>query len=153
MACCPQKFPIDFKIFQWKCPLENENGHALLNMKFQAWTLRFSSRNALSQALYGTQTNNKQQTGSDNYKSIRILRLREIFENQFDQLSTELQTLADAYITKKSNIIIKLIPNYMFSHVKLHCLNSALTSALIIVFKSDQIFFTKKEREHRMSHR
>ena len=27
-----QKFAIDFKIFQWKCPLQNENGLALFNM-------------------------------------------------------------------------------------------------------------------------
>ena len=34
-----QKFAIDFKIFQWKCPLQNENGLALstcLKMKFLA---------------------------------------------------------------------------------------------------------------------
>ncbi len=32
-----QKSPIDFKIFQWKYPLQNENGLALSKMKFQAW--------------------------------------------------------------------------------------------------------------------
>ena len=34
-----QKFPIDFKIFQLKCPLQNENGLALStcsNMKVKA---------------------------------------------------------------------------------------------------------------------
>ena len=37
LALAPlQKFPIDFKIFQWKCPLQNENGFALSKMKFQA---------------------------------------------------------------------------------------------------------------------
>ena len=25
-----QKFAIDFKVFQWKCPLQNKNGLALL---------------------------------------------------------------------------------------------------------------------------
>ena len=30
-----QKFPIDFKIFKWKCPLQNET--SLSKMKFQAW--------------------------------------------------------------------------------------------------------------------
>jgi hypothetical protein len=32
----PSKIPIDFKIFQWKCPFQNENGLALSKMKFQA---------------------------------------------------------------------------------------------------------------------
>ena len=34
-----QKFPIDFQIFQWKCPVQNDNGLALSTyqkMKFQA---------------------------------------------------------------------------------------------------------------------
>ncbi len=30
-----QKFPIDFKISKWKCPLQNEDGLALSKMKFQ----------------------------------------------------------------------------------------------------------------------
>ena len=30
------KIPIDFKIFQWTCPFQNENGLALPKMKFQA---------------------------------------------------------------------------------------------------------------------
>ena len=30
------KIPIDFTIFQWKRPFENENGLALSKMKFQA---------------------------------------------------------------------------------------------------------------------
>ena len=33
---CPFRFPIDFKICQWKCPLQNDNGLALSRMKFQA---------------------------------------------------------------------------------------------------------------------
>ena len=35
-----QKFPIhvDFKIFQWKCPFQNENGIALSMIKFQYYT-------------------------------------------------------------------------------------------------------------------
>ena len=32
-----QKFPIDFKVFQWKCLLQNENGLALSKIKFHAW--------------------------------------------------------------------------------------------------------------------
>ena len=28
--------PTDFKILQWKCPLQNENGLALSKIKFQA---------------------------------------------------------------------------------------------------------------------
>ena len=50
--CCPwswpwcpfQQFPIDFKIFQWKCPLVNKSGIALstcLKMKIQAKNLLF----------------------------------------------------------------------------------------------------------------
>ena len=31
-----EKFPIDFKIFQWKCPLQIENDLALLKIEFQA---------------------------------------------------------------------------------------------------------------------
>ena len=31
-----QKFPIEFRICQWKCPVQNENGLALSKMKFQA---------------------------------------------------------------------------------------------------------------------
>ena len=31
-----QKFPIAFKIFQWKCPLQNENSIALSKRKLQA---------------------------------------------------------------------------------------------------------------------
>ena len=37
-----QKFPIDLKIFQRKCPLQIENGLALLTcskMKLQAWNI------------------------------------------------------------------------------------------------------------------
>ena len=30
------KIPIDFKIFEWKCPFQNENGLALSKRKFQA---------------------------------------------------------------------------------------------------------------------
>ncbi len=33
------KFPIDFKIFQWKCPSQNENGPALSKIKLQALNL------------------------------------------------------------------------------------------------------------------
>ena len=32
-----QKFPIGFTIFQWKCPLQNENGLAFSKMKLHAW--------------------------------------------------------------------------------------------------------------------
>ena len=32
-----QKFPIDCNIFQWKCPLQNENGLALSKIQFHAW--------------------------------------------------------------------------------------------------------------------
>ena len=35
----PSNVPIDFKIFQWKCPLQNENGVALSTcskMKFKS---------------------------------------------------------------------------------------------------------------------
>ena len=31
-----QKFPFAFKIIQWKCPLQNENGLALLKIKLKA---------------------------------------------------------------------------------------------------------------------
>ncbi len=31
---------IDFKIFQWKCPLQNENGLALSKMKFKGYLRR-----------------------------------------------------------------------------------------------------------------
>ena len=35
-----QKFPIDFKIFQWKCPLQNEKCHCPFNMfKNEIWGL------------------------------------------------------------------------------------------------------------------
>ena len=36
----PSKAPIDFKIFQWKCTLQNENGLALSKMKFQTCGVR-----------------------------------------------------------------------------------------------------------------
>ena len=37
-----QQFTLDFKIFQWKCPLQNKNGLALSNLKFQAWSIVWS---------------------------------------------------------------------------------------------------------------
>ena len=35
-----KKFPIDFKIIQWKFPLKNLYGFALSKMKFQVWAAK-----------------------------------------------------------------------------------------------------------------
>ncbi len=40
----PQKFPIDLRVFKWKCPLQNENGLALSKMKFQACRQSYCSK-------------------------------------------------------------------------------------------------------------
>ena len=42
-----QKHPIDWKIFQWKCSLQNENGLALSKMKLQALSLAKLLKRAL----------------------------------------------------------------------------------------------------------
>ena len=34
-----QRFQIDLKIFQFKCPLQNENAISLSKMKFQVWDM------------------------------------------------------------------------------------------------------------------
>ena len=50
-----KSFPLTSKIFQWKCPLQNENGLALLTcskMKFQACTWMILNRIIHSGGIY-----------------------------------------------------------------------------------------------------